>query len=296
MTAVKASTFRVQAVDDNIHDTDVEALQFPKQIQSLLNAQGLCQHDRYKTAAPVILEELLHLPDVGGESFNEVIEVVSLIRSAEELFHVTVFGQKGVQGFQPFPDQVGHFQEAQGMPRRRRIHDDPVIGPFFDPAAELQEGHEFVHPRQGKLQKTVDVLFVQKSPPGGDFPESLPVFSPESCGYRPGYPIPRPSDWRAAGLRRNCLAANGRDPWKPKAGIFPDDGRRVPAPLPPRPWFSPHRPCRRTAGAGYFHRSKNPVSLARCASILTPGDFPSLFPYASRQFLLPLLPGRLPAP
>ena len=62
------------------------------------------------------------------------------------------------------------------MPRRRRIHDDPVIGPLFDPAADLQEGHELVHPRQGKLHKTVDVLFVQEGPPGGDFPESLPVF------------------------------------------------------------------------------------------------------------------------
>ena len=92
MTAGETRTFRVQAVDDHIHDADAEALQFPDQIQRLLDAQGLGQHNRDKPALFVILEEFFHLLDGSGESFDEVIEVVPLIGPPEKLLHVPVFG------------------------------------------------------------------------------------------------------------------------------------------------------------------------------------------------------------
>ena len=62
------------------------------------------------------------------------------------------------------------------MSRRRRIHDDPAICSFHDPAPDFQEGHQLVHSRQGKFHETVDIFLVQEGSPEGDFPKALPVF------------------------------------------------------------------------------------------------------------------------
>src|ERR1019366_8831827 len=174
--ANRTMTFGKQFVDHDVANGEHQAVGLFYDGDGLTQAHDFGQHDGNKTAAGRILENGFHLFYRDGQFIEKSVELVAFAGAGKGPLHVAVFGQESFKHGQPFPEKLGHGEQAQGVAAGSGIDHDAVVDALLDPRGYFEESHEFIEAGERKIEEAVDFLVVEKGSARRDLPQFGAVF------------------------------------------------------------------------------------------------------------------------